>query len=359
MFRFTNNDSPEVGKHIYESLNTKSLTNFLTTSATRETFSGELITGNQDNGIARFRYNKFDELYFSHEGEFVRVPPFIIKNKDTSLVYSFSPGAGFFKSTDGGYYFEKLVLPVTLNNGIYCFSNSERGRMMINVTVNQDPESKIFWNSVYETRDNWLDQPKDLAGRLLFEDGSPTALCYADDIILIGAAGKIYLSPDDGVTWKNVWSNSARIAAIQSDPYNPNEIYFVTDQPFVRGSVFHGTIKNDATEGWILTVESLNGNLNGEVNNLAILSGGPGAAPYLYVTLNDTRTNWGRGGPGVYEASDLNGPYINWTRFGTGLPDAKIYDIQVIERKDSRKGDVLLVTLWGRGAWQSNTIHHE
>ncbi|HJW28111.1 MAG TPA: hypothetical protein VJ508_02550, partial [Saprospiraceae bacterium] len=246
------------------------------------------------------------------------------------------------------------------NNGLYCFNNSQRGRMMINVTVNQDPESNIFWNSVYETRDNWLDQPKDVAGRLLVEDGSPTALCYADDIILIGAAGKIYLSADDGATWPIVWNSSARVAAIQSDPYNPNEIYFVTDQPFQRGSVFHGTIKYDPSSlGWFLSVDVLSTNLIGEVNNLAILSGGEREAPYLYVTMNDTRTDRGKGGPGVYEARDLSAPYINWTRFGTGLPDAKIYDLQVIERRDNRKGDVLLVTLWGRGAWQSNTIYHE
>jgi hypothetical protein len=101
---------------------------------------------------------------------------------------------------------------------------------------------------------------------------------------------------------------------------------------------------------------SLTGNIIGEVNNLLLLTNGAGKAPHLYVTLNNTKTIWGLGAPGVYEATSLDQNNTNWTLYGKGLPDALIYDFQIIPTGSG--SGVLLAALWGRGAWEIPIVSH-
>lgn len=351
LFRFPVPDNPQTGFHHFESLNSSSLRNFLTTSVDRDKIVGDHFTGNHDNGLVHVTCRQDCEFVStSNEDEMFRFAPNRAREKNKAIAYSFVPSWGFYKSTDRGQSFINTNQPVTLGNGMYCFHQTTKGRMLLNVTIPKTVNGIIRdINTVYETRSDWTDTPKDILDQTLINDGPPTAMCYSGENILIAANRKIYLSTDDGMTWKMVWSSNAKIVDMFSDPSNLDEIYFATDLQWQAGSVFHATIV-DAPALSLTNVTTLTGNLPGEVNHLALLTNGEGMAPDLYVTLNNTQTIWGLGGPGVYETQDLDGNNTNWTKVGKGLPDAKATDLQITSTGPGK--GILMVALWGRGAWE-------
>jgi len=351
LFRFSSNDNPQSGKHQFESLNTNTLRNFLTTSVDRGKIEGDHLTGNWDNGIVHITCNEgCKHRKRSNEGEIVRFAPNQTNPKNETIAYSFGIREGFYKSNDGGQSFAETGLPVTLVNGIYCFHQSTKGRMLLNVTLKETIDGKpTDVHTVYETMSDWTDTPRDILNQTVKKDGSPTAMCYAGDNIIIAASGRIHVSPDDGATWTMVYSSNARVVDIYADPSNPNEIYYATDYFFKPGSVFHATLVITPAVAFT-NVTSLTGDLPGEVNQLALMTRGEGKKPHLYVTLNNHHTNAALGGPGVYEMKYLDGNQFTWTKVGKGLPDAMAMDLHVSTTKPG--SGILMVALWGRGAWE-------
>lgn len=351
LFRFSSHDTPQTGKHQFESLNTNSLRNFLTTSVDRGRIEGDHVTGNWDNGIVHITCNDgCQHRKRSNEGEIVRFAPNQTSPKNETIAYSFGIREGFYISKDGGQSFADAGPPVTLLNGIYCFHQTMKGRMLLNVTLKETIDGKPKdVHTVYETMSDWADTPRDILNQTVKKDGSPTAMGYAGENILIAAAGRIYVSADDGATWKMVYSSNARVVDIYSDPSNPNEIYYATDYFFKPGSVFHATLVT-TPEVIFKNVTTLTGNLPGEVNHLALLTKGEGKTPHLYVTLNNFHTTAALGGPGVYEMKYLDGNQIKWIKVGKGLPDAMAMDLHVSTTKPG--SGILMVALWGRGAWE-------
>jgi hypothetical protein len=176
------------------------------------------------------------------------------------------------------------------------------------------------------------------------------AIWYAGDNILVCVDRQVLQSSDDGTSWHVVYSTPADIVAMCADPSNLHSVYFATNTRFQPGKIFHALISDDATRGW-RRVQELTGNVPGEVGCLALLSNGTGKSPYLYVALNNRESNYFLGGPGVYEATDLNRNNTKWSLCGTMLPDAWVRDLQMIPA-GPRLG-VLLAATWGRGCWQT------
>jgi hypothetical protein len=358
IFNFEINEGTIPGFHFYGSLNTYSLRNFLSTSVARNNNGGDFLAGNQDNGMTFIPYgiNGSVNAQISNEAEWIRFVPYNVGTKYQAIAYSWSPQRGFYKSIDGGQTFTEPHLPVDVNNGLYCFHPTENGRMLLNVILNKTiNNASVQVNSVYETRNNWLDQPKEILANASFASSTPSALCYSGENILVGINSNIFLSPDDGATWKQVWTNDARIVAIRSDPSNPNEIFFATDKFQRAGDVFHASIGTNPTDQW-QNVIRLSGNLVGEVNQLELLTSGAGKPPYLYISQKDLRLDGGMGGPGVYEATSLDGDNTVWQIFGTGLPDANVTDLQIIPAGPGT--GMMLAATWGRGAWQIPIVSH-
>src|SRR6266487_2890436 len=308
----------------WESLNTPSLTNFLSTGASAHpTDPNIFLVGNQDTGIARRGPNgQWNYSNFSNEREKLRFDP--DPANQGRFAFSGDPGNGFYMSQDGGVSFQGFVPPAlqALPPAVWApdppppfsFHPKSSARIMIG------------WTTVYETPDRGITWNKKLTLQT-----APSALTYAGDhAAYIGAGRQLFETHDDGQNWSVVnFDFGSSVVSLCADVANPDAIYVATPRRVLR--------RLRPQEAW----EDLSGNLALAITAMALLPDRTGTDPYLFIGT----------GAGVFFAPILNGGNTVWTRFGTGLPDAGADGKTVTDLEITASRRFLLAATWGRGAW--------
>jgi photosystem II stability/assembly factor-like uncharacterized protein len=316
LFRFTPRPDKS-GVDTWESLNSHSLTNFLSSGASSHPIDSDVfLVGNQDNGIARsFGAWDWRKCYLSNEREKIRFDPGVINQGRYAV--SGDPGNGFYLSHDGGISFQglyTLTLPpgdVPDDSPAFSFHPNNSARIMVGLkAVLETPDRGATWN------------------KKLNLAGFPTAMSYVgDQAAYIAANGQLFQTLNiDDTNWDNVpvpWSQEY-VNSICGDSANPNAVYVATQSRVYR--------RLTPQAQW----EELTGNLHLEIKVMALCPSQSGADPLLFAGT----------GAGVFVATRLNGANTSWSRFGSGLPDVFVEDLEV--RPDKR---LLVAATWGRGAW--------
>jgi hypothetical protein len=302
----------QAGVDAWESLNTPSLQNFLSTGASgHPTNSAVFIVGNQDNGIARRdQTGTWSRSGFSNEREKLRFDP----DPANQGRYAFSgdPRNGFFMSSDDGVSFKGFGppgVPAPDPPPPFAIHPENSARIIIG------------WLAVWETLDRGATWQK-----ISSSSTAPSAVTYGGgDATYIGVGNHLFETNDHGQTLSVVnFDFAPTIISLCTDPNNPGSIYVATLNRILRRLGAAGT--------W----EELTGNLGQAVNVMALLPGDNGRDPSLFVGTSR----------GVFGASQLMGTNTAWTRLGSSFPDVSVYDLEVRTAKR-----LLLAATWGRGAW--------
>lgn len=301
-----------LGVDAWESLNSPSLMNFLSTGASAHpTDPSVVLVGNQDNGIARrSALGSWSYSGFSNEREKLRFDPSL--SGQGKYAFSGDPDNGFFESQDGGISFngfEPKGVPAPDPPPPFTIHPKNPARILVG------------WMNVYETPDrgqNWK--------VILALQSAPTAVAYDRNRgIYVGAGSILMQSFDDGTNWSaDGFKFGDSINSICPDPATGEAIYVATGTRVFRRSTRQSQ--------W----EDLTGNLNLGVNVLTLLPQSEFVDPWLFV-----------GTPvGIYFTSSLDGNNTWWARFGSGFPDSNVNDLEL-----HTTNRLLLAATWGRGAW--------
>ena len=175
------------GVTAWESLNTPSLQNFLSTGASTHPINPAVfIVGNQDNGIARRgQTGTWSQSWFSNERERLRFDPDPTNNG--RYAFSVDPKNGFYMSSDEGVSFNGFGppgVPATDQAPPFAIHPENSARIILG------------WPDVWETLDRGGTWQK-----ITSNPEAPSALTYGNgDTTYIGVGDHLFETNDHGQT---------------------------------------------------------------------------------------------------------------------------------------------------------------
>jgi photosystem II stability/assembly factor-like uncharacterized protein len=281
--------------------------------------------GSQDNGTEKFTDGLGWSLVQFGDGGNVRVDP-----SNPSTVYHTFFGISLERSDDGGQTWNFKT------NGI---GNNDFSNFYIPYILDPTNPSRVLLGTdhLYES----LDRADDFTAigtpntNGFNPNGDPidaiAVAASAPKTIYVAAAGRIFVTTDDGANWveRDIPGARDHVGGLLVDPNASQTAYAVRDE-YNNGSDSGHVFRT--TDGGV-TWQDITGNLPDVPTNAIALDSRPGFN-ILYIG-NDN---------GVYASADLGN---TWTRYKTGLPDARVTSLEL-----NTNLNILAAGTHGRGLWE-------
>jgi photosystem II stability/assembly factor-like uncharacterized protein len=303
-----------------------------------------MLGGAQDNGTSLYTGSNGWTLTDYGDGGNVAFSP---TDNTGSLAYHMLDGGVFFASTNAGQNWTQVFTPKQVSEksdfiGTFAVAPTNGNEVIVgynNLWISTDAGAHfsqlttIGANGWNPATNKLINEPSQVDA-IAIAQSNPNWIYAATGGYQDVTSSQIFVSSDDGKTWKEIDlpAGTGRVNQLAIDPNNDQVAYAVVNQ-FGGGHVF---VTANGGANWT----NISGNLpDVPTYSIALNTDVPAGAPNILYVGTDT---------GVYTSLDGG---AHWATLSTGLPNVQVDSLQY-----SSRFHVLVAGTHGRGAWEVTTL---